>query len=426
MVPPRVIRATLLCAAALSGCGTIEVSVDVLDPELVRSQADALAPIKSFRDLRAARPGDIAKRVDLAFEAFSREVTRVAASIRDTAQTLPPGRQRDVTDHADDIDFAVGPVGDFRQRKGRVGVDLENLAQRIREVGARSNYAATGPMPVELRALVTDFQAQEKAWGVAQALFARGAKDDLVERVASAAKASASAAATTALAASAPPAAASAAAAAGAARVASAAEPAIREVSARVAAAEAVTSRSIIGDGSLAATEFAYFVASAPDNKWTPEFNRALAKSRLGSSDMVIRLNSTADFSVKGLLFDASKVAQVASKVITQTVLLSAQVAGVPMPTASASAPTGGDALSRSSADLASLDATQAVRDARLASQRAAARSLARSLLAAVPQLKSVDLATKGKDDPGRAAVQGSVSSSFSALSGILSLQDMQ
>jgi hypothetical protein len=56
-------------------------------------------------------------------------------------------------------------------------------------------------------------------------------------------------------------------------------------------------------------------------------------------------LESLADFTIKGVTFDPSKVAQVASKVTTQALLMSAQIAGVPVKlqsSASVAKPTSG------------------------------------------------------------------------------------
>lgn len=187
-----------------------------------------------------------------------------------------------------------------------------------------------------------------------------------------------------------------------------------------------VNQRSIIGDGSLVSTEFAYVVARAPDRLWANNFNRAFASGTFGNSDIVIRLNSTADFSVKGMLFDASKVAQVASKVMTQAVLIGTQMAGVPVSAASNGTTTGGDALSKASADLATAEGAIAKRQALLDSQRDAMRSLARTILGSATTLETDALKGKGKDDPSRAPMHKAIDDSFTALKPLLSMQELQ
>ncbi|MEJ0038633.1 MAG: hypothetical protein WDO68_21585 [Gammaproteobacteria bacterium] len=98
------------------------------------------------------------------------------------------------------------------------------------------------------------------------------------------------------------------------------------------------TINSPIGDGALGDSQFAYAVASVPEKEWRQDFNKAFARGRSGNVDIAIVLNEAADFSVKGMRFDATKVAQVASKVTTQSLLLAAGIAGVPVGKAGGSA----------------------------------------------------------------------------------------
>jgi hypothetical protein len=91
------------------------------------------------------------------------------------------------------------------------------------------------------------------------------------------------------------------------------------------------TVNSPIGDGALGDSQFAFAVASIPESQWRQDFNKAFAQGRSGNVDIAVVLNQAADFSVKGMRFDATKVAQVASKVTTQSLLLAASIAGVPV-----------------------------------------------------------------------------------------------
>jgi hypothetical protein len=59
-------------------------------------------------------------------------------------------------------------------------------------------------------------------------------------------------------------------------------------------------------------------------------FNEAFGRGVMGNVDIAVKLNEEADFSVKGMRFDATKVAEVAAKVTTQAVLLGSRIAGVP------------------------------------------------------------------------------------------------
>jgi trimeric autotransporter adhesin len=414
--------AMAVVAALLTGCGTINVAVDVLDPEHVRVQMDDVRARKLYREIQASVPDDIGKQVDERFEAYAREIRNMAAAIRKAADALPAGRRVAVLRSADMLEQGVSPSGTYRLSAMQAAVDLESLSQAIREEATRLKYVGQGPLPERLRQRLFDFQARDKALRAEQVAVVRFAKMDLQRRVSTAASSSAASAA-----ASAPVARAEAASAAASKAVTSAAAAPLAEVAAPAAAAVSAASRSIIGGGSLAATEFAYVVASASDQRWQPDYNRAFADTKFGSADIVIKLNSTADFSVKGMLFDASTVANMASKVLTQTVLLGAQMAGVPVATATTGTKTGGDALSKSSSDLAGADALLAERDALVAAQKRAIRSLARALLAGTPQLAAGgSLADKPVSDEVRKALHDSIESSFLELKNLLSLQGLK
>jgi hypothetical protein len=423
------LAALVACGALLTGCGNIKVAVDVLDPGYVRQEMADESLKKLHREIVGAQPGELTLRVDRNFKQFSRQFLQFTTQLRAAVSKLPQAEQRDLNRSIDVQEASVGPGGQSQRDAANTGIDLENLAQRIRAESSRLGYGGRDAVPAELRGLLVDFQAVEKKLGVQQVNNVTALKVNLDTAVARSRKAQADAAAAAARAA-APAATAEGAGAAAAARsmAATGAElaPTLAAVDEQKAATLAASRRSIIGDGSLAATEFAYVVASAPEPLWKPDFNRAYASGTLGNVDIVIRMNSTADFSVKGLLFDASKVAMVASKVITQSVLLGAQMSGVPVPTASSGTTSGGDALSRSSADLASADVVLAKRQALLDAQKDAVRSLARSMLAAAPQLGAAPLKDKKPTDPDRAALQDGISSSANALRPLLLMQDFQ
>ncbi len=403
---------------ALAGCSTIEVSVDVLNPEHVRAEMNNVGVRKLQREIVTARSGDYAQQIDLRFKSFATEVTLLADRIRKTADAIPVSERGPVNAAADNLQKGVGSTGDYRRRSDSGALRIETIAQRIRQESVRLKFDGQKEMPLELRALLLEFRAVDNEMRDEQVQLVRVAEMNLRQRVAAAADAAGKAAA-----ANATPAAASASAAATSKAVTAAAAAPAEAVVAQATVAAAVAARSIIGDGSLAATEFAYVVASAPDQLWKGEFNHAYANTMMGSSDVVIRLNSTADFSVKGLLFDASKVAQVASKVLTQTVLVGAQIAGVPVSSASTGTQSGGDALSKSSADLVAGDAVLAAREANAAAQKAAIRSLARSLISANQQLSSNPLSGAAAADPSRAAIHDGIDNTVASLKNILSLQ---
>ncbi len=413
----------------MTGCGNLNVSVDVLDPGYVQQEMADESLRKLYREIAGATPGDFAARVDRQFSAFRKNLGELGKRLSDLAATLPPSARQDLERSIRQMAEAAAPGGQYSNDASRQGTKLETLAQTLVTTAAELGYGRGSVMPAKLREQLVAFQAAERSLRMAQINDVRAVErnaNNLARATGQAQAASAAAIAEAAAPAAAASAAGTAAAAKSAAASAAAVAPQLNALQQQAAATVATVQRSIIGDGSLAATEYAYAVANAPDGLWKRDFNRAFANGTLGNVDVVIRLNSTADFSVKGLLFDASKVAQVASKVMTQAVLLGAQMSGVPVPTASTGTTSGGDALSKSSADLATADAALARRQAQVAAQKDAIRSLARSLLAVTPALTAAALKDKPREDPERMAVHQGIDTSFTALRALLAVQDLQ
>lgn len=88
--------------------------------------------------------------------------------------------------------------------------------------------------------------------------------------------------------------------------------------------------KSIIPGQSLSNSDYAYAVMSADDHQWQEKFNHAKGNGRFGNSDIAIKLDSSGNFTVKGMQFDPSTVATIAAKVGTQSLLIATQLAGVP------------------------------------------------------------------------------------------------
>ena len=403
-------------AALLSGCGQLTVRVDVLDPEHVRQESSEERLRKVYREVVTAQPGEMAARVDRIFADYQREVVKLAKSFDNVARKVPDSRSQALKEVAEGLRIGVS-TGVVIDDVSRHGSTMETLAQGIRKLGVKLKWSGRGAVPAELRERLANFEAEDKRLQVMQqhelrVLLNNGRKVSamLINPAPAAAGAAPAAVA----------------AAATAAAISAAAAPEVKAATDQAAVVASVSQRSIIQDGSLAATEYAYIVARAPDDLWASNFNRAFASGNFGNVDVVIRLNSTADFSVKGMLFDASTVAQVASKVMTQSILIGVQMAGVPVATASTGTQTGGDALSKSSAELATAEAAIAKRKALAESQRGAARALAGTILGSALPLESPAMAGKGKDDPGRIPVHKAIEDSLDALKPLLSMQDLQ
>jgi len=399
-----------------TGCGSLGVAVDVLDPGHVQQEMSDEGLRKLYREISVTQAEAFANRVDRQFNTFKQQVLLVTNEMMKLAPKLPTAEKQAIDASAKAANDGVNDGGIYRVEASKAGDKLERLAQDVRDAGARVGYVRSVPIPPDLREKLVAFQAEDRRLRVVKVRAVRNLKAAAENAARSATK----------------PADGSPAAVAAATAKTVALAPALNAVATQADTGVNAIQRSIIQDGSLAATEYAYVVASAPEGAWKRDFNRAFASGTLGNVDMVIRLNSTADFSVKGLLFDASKVAQVASKVLTQSVLLGAQMAGVPIRTASPAGTAGtanangGEALSQSSVELGTAEATLEKRQALEASQRNAIRSLARSMIAVTPALTDDALKNQPASNPARVQLHQGIQASFTSLRPLLEVQELQ
>jgi hypothetical protein len=156
---------------------------------------------------------------------------------------------------------------------------------------------------------------------------------------------------------------------------------------------------SLIGPGQSVANDInAYLVASAPSGAWEPEFNKTVVDARWGNLDTAIKLIGLGEFTIKGVTFDPSKVAQVASKVATQSLLMATQIAGVPVKlqgSAGSGGATDGAALAQASGALSDAEAQIDQQNAAARDYRRALVDIAQAILRETPQL----VGPKGTED---------------------------
>jgi hypothetical protein len=96
--------------------------------------------------------------------------------------------------------------------------------------------------------------------------------------------------------------------------------------------AEAVAQTTITGGGSLLNTfDEAFFVVKAPDSAWAKDYNKAFGSGLGGNTSIAIKMNDTADFSIKGFVFDGRSTADMVSKLATQAVATVAAAYGAPI-----------------------------------------------------------------------------------------------
>ena len=113
--------------------------------------------------------------------------------------------------------------------------------------------------------------------------------------------------------------------------------------------------KNLTGGLTLTESAQAYAVASAPEDKWAPRFNRTFGRGTFGNLNFAVKMVDLADFTIKGITFDPTKVAEIASKVTTQSLLLAAQIAGVPVAGLNLGQNDTGSALAAQSAALAGI-----------------------------------------------------------------------
>jgi len=181
-------------------------------------------------------------------------------------------------------------------------------------------------------------------------------------------------------------------------------EPAVVEAEtaagADVAQAEAAVAdarKSLIGGQGLVQSPYAYAVAAAPEEKWSPRFNETFGGGYLGNLNVAIKMVDLGDFTLKGVTFDPSDVVRAISKVTVQTLVLAAQIYGVPIKAPAGAAPQApaGGALAASSTRLATVQEASAAREAKLQDYRAALTTIALAIIREQPKLASTDNAQR-------------------------------
>lgn len=407
-------RAILMAISLLllAGCAELTVAVDVLNPSYVRGETLEEGLRSTYLHVVAGKPGDERARVLQGYGPYLAAGLRLGGAYDRLAATLPPAQGSVVSDVAKGLETSL-KQGTPSIRRDEAARSLEDQAEAIRSVGLSPPWYGRGPIPDALRQRLVEFDATKKR-------YEREIRVESGEFARSAARArglTVAAVPTAAGAASAP--------AVAATTVTAATTAALEDVRKSGLAVETAGLQYLIQNSELSNTEFAYVVANAPESLWAKNFNRAFGSGTFGNVDVVIKMNTTADFSVKGMRFDATTVASVASKVTTQAVLLGAQMAGVPIPSRTGSAPSGpGAALATSSGNLNTSEQALAQRTALLDAQRAAIRATARSILGARSLLE--DKTFQGKWTTDSKLVTEPIASTVDALRPLLSLQDMQ
>jgi hypothetical protein len=111
--------------------------------------------------------------------------------------------------------------------------------------------------------------------------------------------------------------------------------------------------RTLLRGQSLIESKYAYAVASAHRSMWKKHYGRTHAQGLFGNTDIALKMESVGEFTLKGVAFDPSDTARVAAKVGVQAILLATQMAGVPTATVVPDGSTmDGAAMARSTGEL--------------------------------------------------------------------------
>jgi hypothetical protein len=162
--------------------------------------------------------------------------------------------------------------------------------------------------------------------------------------------------------------------------------------------AQSAAYSSLIGGGTLlTAQREAFYVVKADERLWANKFNKAYGVGVGGGTDVVIKLNDTADFTVKGLVFDARSTAEMVKKVGVSTIGLIASAYGAPTSIAAAGGSSDAGKVAFSQTDkVASADLDIAVEQTRQRAYQDALSRLASDVLAEWPVLTGGDDSKSG------------------------------
>ena len=380
----------LLCLAVLftSACSTLSVRVDVADPDEVRRMVDAGDQERRLHAYLHQSDADLGVRENVLRSRYRNALNALAAGFEAEAENQNASEA--VRTWAANQAQAVQGIA----RSARVGdptisnyiADARTLNAALRQAEARATgeerYWQAGPLGAALQARIDREHALE-----------RDLEDDLAVVLATLT----------------------------ANQLAGAPMEdggSARDQIAAIIADNGLTpdrlARSIIGDGSLVDTPYAWEVANLPESAWRLSFNEARGRTYFGDSDLVIRLNSQGDFSIKGMSFNPASTAAMVDKAATQMLLTFVQAQGVPV-TGSAGSQTG-DALASTGQAVIDNEAQLLEREARQAAWR-------RSVLDMASVILGEEEAIGGASDE-RDQADAAIGAAYQAYEALLGLDD--
>jgi hypothetical protein len=341
----RVIVA-LVAVAELCGCSSLAVQVDVLRPEVLSARIDADA-IARVMPLIAAEDDLLVDRVfvDLGNQHF-KAYQDIRKQYRETAQTLPATSQ-DRTN----LEIAAKSLEDGVPQEISDFYDRKQSEVKSANAGLRTYWdelrAATDDASREIvsRKMLATLAQRQALLASAYDMFAHDLDQQIVAATSPAAT--------------------------NAARVVLTAQTSTRR-----------NMKQLFDGGGFIDSRYTYYVVAADKEHWAPMFDRTLARGIFGNTDIAIKALGPGNFTIKGLSFNPADVAATASKVATQTVLLAAQIAGVPVKVSGTpDSQASGAALATSSTSYAQTLAANAQADEKVQAHRDALLRIASSIL---------------------------------------------
>ena len=360
-----------LALLGLVGCADLHVRVDILNPSYVGREVDYVRVERQFISIRGSHSADVSQAID-ELKAKHREAFDSLASlyVAEAAKQADPQNKKILEDSASDLKKAVQSGGEMSEAFERYRESINGLDSDIKKRAFDgSAFGANGKLTVEIQSLV-----RKRASEDAEFRFARQSEIKYhSESVGISEEAER--------------------------------QPEIVRVRAAL--------RSPIPGSTIASADFAYFVASAPDDQWKSSFNEAFGTGRFGNADIAIKLGADGEFTVKGLSFDPSAVAAVASKVTTQALLAAAQISGVPVKTSSMASNSPSPGLLATGDAASTVEQQLTTRAELVANQRRGIESL---MLAILHEDRALSDATR------RDGAQKAIRSTFDAVRNSLSL----
>jgi len=178
---------------------------------------------------------------------------------------------------------------------------------------------------------------------------------------------------------------------------------------------------SLTQGGDLIDSPYAFAVAGADEQDWSRYYNQTIGSGQFGNFDVAIRMVSLGDFTIKGVMFDPSDVARAVSRVAVQSLATAASAYGVPvrLPTSSGATtttpPPDGTALAQASTQLSQAQEAAARTEAKLQNYRDALVSIGQAILQERSKIRGT------KDE--RSAAKAAIKATFDAQKPRLQLQ---